>query len=221
MNGSPGVVVNKGGFLSSLAKGLFGTIMVIVLCGTALGLYGLRIADTKATLLTNKAEAILDHVLQTLPRWQEAMPPQIADALLDRRAPDYRDSVEVNAWVTRDGQHSAVVIEVDNKGDEIISMLPVRVVVEDDEGTPVFERSIYAVTPLNLGCDEWPGPLWPKSPTRKIRQHAWRLSADSKVTVEITDLRVALPTAKDASLAPPPTQAQAAMIDSYVDPKDQ
>ena len=221
MHGSPGVVVNKGGFFSSLAKGLFGTIMVIVLCGTALGLYGMRIADTKATLLTNKAEAILDHVLETLPRWQEAMPPQIADALLDRRAPDYHDSVEVNAWLARAGRHDVVVVEVNNTGDEIVSMLPLRVVVEDDDGVPVFEHSFYAVTPLNFGCNEWPGPLWPQSEPRKIRQRAWNVPKDAKVTVEITDLRVALPASKGGTSAILLEQAPAVATGDYVDPKDQ
>jgi hypothetical protein len=213
MNGSPGVVVNKGGFLSSVAKGLFGTIMVIVLCGTALGLYGMRIADTKFALIADKAEVILDHVMRTLPQWQEAMPPQIADALLDRRAPDYRDSVDVSARLARHGRHDMIVVEVNNKGDEIISMLPVRVVVEDNGGVPVFESSLYAVTPLNLGCDEWPGPLWPRSAPRKILQYACRVPADAKVTVEITDLRVALPAAQDDAAAELPEPASAVATD--------
>lgn len=201
MNGSPAVVVNKGGFFSSLAKGLFGTIMVIVICGTALGLYGMRIADTKVMMLSDKAEAILDHVLATLPEWQKAMPPQIADALLDRRAPDYRDAVDVSAKLVRDDHGDIVVVEVTNKGDQIISMLPLRVVVEDGDGVPVLEHSIYAVTPMNFCSEDWPGPLWPQSEPRKLRQRVWTVPADAKVTVEITDLRVALPAGAPGALA--------------------
>lgn len=193
MSGSPSVIVNKGGFLSSLVRGVFGTIMVVVICGTALGLYGMRMVNGKADMLVENGVRITERLLEALPEWQKAMPPQVADALVDRRAPDYRDQVEVTARVVNDRGNDVVVVEVTNHGDEIISMLPLRVVMEDSDGVPIMQESVYAVSPVQI-CDEWPGPLWPNSGPRKIKLADYRFRGvhNANATVEITDLRVAM-----------------------------
>ncbi len=200
MSSGPAVIVNKGGFLSATAKGLFGTIMVVVVCGTALGLYSLRMVDMHITSAINEVGTVTEKVLAILPDWQKNAPPQIADALNDRRAIDYRSSLKIAARVTKgDGRRgdSEVVVEVTNTGSEIVTLLPLRVVVENEEGTPVSELSAYAATPIQV-CDEWRGPLLPGSVTRKFvvpmcKSH--NAKGDLKASVEITDLRVAKPAA--------------------------
>jgi hypothetical protein len=194
MNSSPSVVVNKGGFFSALAKGLFGTIMVTVICGTTLGLYGLHIANSNAALVLDNAGELIGRALAVAPEWQEAMPPAIQDALRDRRAPEYRDQVEVSGQLVADARGATrIMVEVSNRGDEMLSMLPLRVVVEDGDGVPVYRRELYAVTPLLL-CDEWPGPMMPQSGPRKFTLFIHRndVPADARVTVEMTELRVAV-----------------------------
>jgi hypothetical protein len=214
MSSGPAVIVNKGGFLSATAKGLFGTIMVVVACGTALGLYGLRMVDTHFTSITNQVGTATEKILDILPEWQKMAPPQIAEALNDRRAVDYRDALKIAARIAkvdRRGAETAVVLEVTNGGSEIVTLLPLRVVVEDQDGTPVSELSVYAATPIMI-CDEWRGPLLPGSGTRKFVVPAHGLhgvKGDLKATVEITDLRVARP-ALPAAPAPAPAATPAA-----------
>jgi hypothetical protein len=193
MNGSPSVVVNKGGFFSSLARGFFMMIITIVICATIIGVFGMRVVDSKFHYLLDNVGTITAKVVETLPQWQEALPPQIGDALNDRRAPDYREQVDISARMVEVDGDDLVLIEVANKGDEIISMLPLRVVLENDDGVPVREITLYAVAPLQLG-DDVPGPLWPDTGTRKITRRLWFGEGDDgpNVTVELTDLRVAV-----------------------------
>ena len=124
------------------------------------------------------------------PDWQKAMPPSVKDALNDRRAPEYRDQLDVSARLARVDGRQVVGVEVVNNGSEIVSLLPLRVVLEDADGTPLREMAVYAATPL-LICDEWPGPVLPGAGPRKVTQHVCCPNAATKVTFEITDLRVA------------------------------
>jgi hypothetical protein len=183
MSTGPAVVVNKGGFLAALAKGVFGTIMVCVLCGTALGLYGIHVADRHVWELAQQ-------ILTELPEWQKAMPAVIADDLNDRRAPEYRDSVRIAARFVPDSPGSedgSVVVDVKNVGEQIVSLLPLRVVVEDESADRVNVVRLMAAAPLLFGDDA--GPLLPGT-ERKLARHVWRVVGEPRVTVEITDLRV-------------------------------
>lgn len=200
MNGSPSVVVNKGGFFSAVAKGLFGTIMVFMICVTVVGVFALRTLDRHTSDLVN-------HVFEALPEWQAAMPPAIADALRDRSAPDYRGSIVLEAQVVPQavGEMSRVVITATNKGSETVSLLAVRTVIEDANGVPIDERAHYLATPLSIDCD-WPGRMYPDSPARRFG-FCTLAKGGAKVAVEITDLRVA--TAEETPEAPVPATAAA------------
>ncbi len=185
MNG-PAVVVNKGGFLSSLVKGVFGTVMVVVVCGTALGLYGIYVLD-------KNVGGFVSAIASSLPEWQQAMPPVIADALNDERALDYRRLVEVRARVVRggkepDGEGLLEIVAVNN-GDRVVSLLSLRVLVEDESEEHALSLAVMAATPLALEGD-WIGPLAPDGAVRKIVRPLRHIVGKPEVTVEVTDLRV-------------------------------
>jgi hypothetical protein len=191
MNGGPSVIVNKGGFLASLAKGVFGTVMVLLVCGTALGLYGMHVFNSDVHLFTGQVGDIVQGVLARLPDLQKALPPILADACNDRRAIDYRDSVQLTARLERarqGGRDGVVVLEVKNNGKEAISLLTARVVVQDESDSPVCELSIVVATPLQIE-DEWRGPLQPGE-TRIVPRRLTEVVGEVKVSTEVTDLRV-------------------------------
>jgi hypothetical protein len=191
MNGGPAVIVNKGGFLASIAKGLFGTIMVVVICGTALGLYGMHVCNSDIHLVTGQVGSIIERVLTQLPDLQKALPPMLADACNDRRAMDYKSSVHIAARLERpqkDGGDGTVVLEVKNDGKEAISLLTVRVVVQDESDSAFCELPLTVATPLQFERD-WRGPIQPGE-TRIVPRHLSDIVGETKITTELTDLRV-------------------------------
>jgi hypothetical protein len=134
--------------------------------------------------------ALAQQILTELPEWQKAMPAVIADDLNDRRAPEYRDSVRIAARFVPDSpgsEEGAVVLVVKNIGEQTVSLLPLRVVVEDESADRICVLRMMAAAPLLLG--ENAGPLLPGT-ERRLAQHVWRVVGEPKVTVEITDLRV-------------------------------
>lgn len=187
MSTMPAVIVRKGGFLAPLFYGLFGFLSAVVVCATLLGVYGLHIADSTADGLF----AIGGQVVSGLPQWQRSLPPMLAEVLDDRRAPDYREQIDVAVQTVppRDTRGRALtLIEVTNNGEETVTVLALNVVLEDENGVPVQESRSYAATPIVVDEDDWRGPLLPGS-TRKFTQccyHGTRL----RPTVEVAELRI-------------------------------
>ncbi|MGE0480156.1 MAG: hypothetical protein AB7Q17_06745 [Phycisphaerae bacterium] len=189
MQNYPGVVVKKHGFLSSVARGFFGLLGTVVVCGTGLAFYGLHIVDHKAAQLLAFGGGVIDK----LPAWQQALPPVLADAVRDRRAPEYREHVSVDARLVERTDRSErggmrVVFDVKNDGDETVTVLGLRVVLADADGVPIREFSTYAATPLAIDGD-WRGPLLPGGGTRTMVERLYVEGAKS-ATVEVTELRV-------------------------------
>jgi hypothetical protein len=178
MSSEPAVIVKKTGFLSSLVKSLAGIVIVIVICGTALGIYGLRIVD-------RHAEHFTEGVLGALPEWRHILPPQLVDALNDRRDIDYLDQLELAA---RPAGVDRLVVEVANNGPETVSFLTLRIVLEDEGSVPLRELTVTAATPF--ACDgDWRGPLLPGR-TRRIPMVVGGGFHSLAASVEPTDLRV-------------------------------
>ncbi|MEW6249467.1 MAG: hypothetical protein AB1716_02390 [Planctomycetota bacterium] len=185
MNSGPAVVVKKAGFLAALVRGIFGTIMVLIVCATALTLYGMRIAN---------------NFIQALPNWRETAAPCVFDALNDRRAIEYRDSLRINTRLERlepdggsstrsgEGDRGVVRIEVTNTGPEVVSLLALRVVVEDDSPARICELPMTVATPVQIEGN-WRGTLLPNE-TRVVGRRLCDIQGDAKVTYEIADLRV-------------------------------
>ena len=193
MHNSP-VVVKKGGFFSALAYGVFGTLIAAVICGSGLGLYGLNIADRKSSEII-----MLGHgLLGALPDIQEALPPVLADILNDRRDLEYRNHLDISTQVLPNAdseKYTRYMVEVTNNGPKAISVLSLRVTLDDENGIPLREHTTYLATPIAVE-DEWRGPLLPGS-TRRVT-YPVRKPWPDKATAEITELRVWDPRERDA-----------------------
>ncbi|HMQ15649.1 MAG TPA: hypothetical protein PKC49_06715 [Phycisphaerae bacterium] len=181
MNQAPAVIVKKGGFLAAIASGFFGLLTVSVICATCIVGYGMVLADRH-----------LVRVVTSLPELWDSLPPVISDALRDRRALDYRGQVDVVVRCVESSGRSGerrTVIEVANRGNEIISLLALRVTLCDGDEIPRDEFVTYVATPFAVPDErEFRGPLLPGE-TRRIA----RLIAPDRVlaaSYEITDLRV-------------------------------
>ena len=187
MDDGHNVFIRRHGFLSSLVLGVCGMISITVVCATAVGLYGLYIVDDKIENLVGASPELVE----ALTDWQQALPPALADALDDRRDLDYLPQVDasVDLLSGEDSRSTTPVIEVVNQGGKVITLLSLRVAIEDDEGIPTKEMTIYAATPIAIDSD-WRGPLLPGS-KRRFAVRSSRLGRDATMaSVEITELRV-------------------------------
>jgi len=185
MNSSPTVVVKKGGFLTALVKGIFGTIIVTIVCGTALGLYGLNVCDRYFSNFT-------DTLLDTFPEWQKALPPVATDALNMSREPEYVEQLGLTTEIRRspeDSERGIVVLAVTNKGDETVSWLTVRVVIEDESDRPFCELPFNVATPWAFECNDSRGPLLPGS-TREVARRLYDIGENPEMRIEVADVQV-------------------------------
>jgi len=192
MSTAPSVIVNKGGFFSSLFRGIFGTIITLIICASTLGLYGIHTASKKVDMAVHTVTELVPAIAEAAKDWQEALPPQIADALNDRRAFDYRESLDISTRYihTRD-YHDRVVVAIANEGEEAVSLLSMRLVVEDESESPVLTEAFTAALPIQIDdCDDWPGgPILPGE-TREIVLHVSEVEGDVQLRTEVSDLRV-------------------------------
>lgn len=209
MHMTPGaVVVRRDGFFTAIVKGVFGVVVVLIVCGTALGVFGIAKLD-------QNFRAAAAGLLATLPEWQKSLPPAIADALSDKRVPEYRKSLQIEAKIVAADKDAddedegtsdrpshrhrrgieapaTMVMTVTNNGEETISMLALRVLAVDGRDVPRWNESVYAATPVALDRD-WTGPLLPGA-TRTLSFCVWgEGAADWKPAVEISDIRISVP----------------------------
>lgn len=180
------VFVRRHGFLSSLVLGVCGMVSISVICATAVGLYGLYIVDDKIEDFVGSSPDLIE----ALSDWQQTLPPALTDAINDRRDLSYIPKVDATIELLgEDSRSTTPVVEVVNRGDKVITLLSMRVTVEDDEGIPTREMTVYAATPLSIDSD-WRGPLLPGS-KRRFAVRSSRLGRDAAVaSLEITELRV-------------------------------
>lgn len=157
--------------------------MVLIVCATALGLYGIYTIDRSIGLAT----ALLTN---GTPTWQSLLPPALADALHDRRAFEYRKSLEITPRLVRDADDPTcgeLIIDVVNRGEAVVSLLALRTVVEDESG--LFKSNVYAATPFSGGTGgDWCGPL--AYDPRKVSLKLRNIEGDATVHVEVSDLRI-------------------------------
>ena len=181
------VVVHRRGFGSSLVLSLFGTFCVLIVCATCVTIYGVKVVNERLDSLIE----ISPEAITALTNWQQALPPAVNDALNDRRMPEYREKVTVTTKLVRDWKTERLVpiVEVSNEGDQIVSLLSLRLQVEDDESMPVEELTVYAATPLAID-GEWRGPLLPGS-NRRFKAPRLRTDTFRGAECDIRDLRTA------------------------------
>lgn len=187
MSSMPSVIVKKGGFLGAVATGFFTLLTTVVICSSGLGIYALNILDRRGGSL---AASLAEGLSTGLTHWRETLPPAIVESLDDRRAVNYRTCIEAAVSLVDGKRGGYAVLDVANRGDEVVTMLTARVVVEDSRGVPVRQHIGYVATPVAIGNGgDWSGPLLPGSPRRLVIPLR-DLEAGMKATVEITELRV-------------------------------
>ncbi len=196
MHPQPTIVVRKGGFFSALATGLFIFLTAGVVCASGVSIYALSLFDRRAGEFLGAGE----RMLASLPEWQKALPPAVSEALRDAREPNYREMLDVRATLARTGRHDdRAVVEVTNKGDRTISLLSVRVTLEDAEGVPLDTASSYVATPLAIDGPDWHGPILPGA-TRRVLVRGVGARNAARAAVEVNELRVWL---DEPAVSPP------------------
>jgi hypothetical protein len=171
--------------------GLWCTGIVALSGATLITLYGMRIADRKASVVVD----LLGDAMQNLPALIEALPPAVETALNDHRAPEYVENVEVRVDFSTQGRAGFLtpVLTITNKGNEVISMLAVRVAALGERGVPFQEWTEVVATPFAF-CDDWRGPMLPHA-TRHVVLSAWRSPSPDALgnltgAHEVSELRV-------------------------------
>lgn len=187
-NDSGATIVRKPlSFLAVAAFSVGAVLMTAIVSGVGLAAYGLHVVDKKSDGIVG----LIEQTARSLPEIRAALPPALADTLDDVRRPDYRDSLQVTVKETANsdrwgGRKIGVVVE--NRGDRMISLLSMRIVGTDDDGTPVTERSIWAASPIQIDND-WRGPLMPHE-SRRLVVYCRDAEHATKFSSEITEVRV-------------------------------
>ncbi|MFQ5490776.1 MAG: hypothetical protein ACE5GE_08660 [Phycisphaerae bacterium] len=194
MNGYTPVINKQRSFLSTLAWGVSMVVISGVVAATLTAGYALNIVDRKTDNAVDLVAAVIDGV----PELIESLPPFLADALSDRRMPEYASDIQVQAKLAPSGHHPGLwqpVVELTNGGPDVVSLLSMRVVVLNPSDEPVAEFTEWGATPLAADDHDWRGPLLPGA-TRHLRVHNHRAidagtAPDAyRVEVEFTDVRL-------------------------------
>lgn len=188
----PKITYKKHTFLSSLAMGFSAFLIVVVISSTTLIIYGMHFIGDRSEKLVSTVGAAIGG----LDEFQEALPPIIADVLNDRRRPDYRDQIDVTARISPipgHNNHIRVAVQAKNKGQEVVSMLTIRVILLDENNEVISETDKWIATPITTDGG-LPGPIMPGSNRRSTVYtyctHGEKALDSLKTEIEITDLRV-------------------------------
>ncbi|MFQ5412174.1 MAG: hypothetical protein ACE5EC_07740, partial [Phycisphaerae bacterium] len=129
-------------------------------------------------------------VAGVLPEIREALPPALADSINDERRLDYLQNLDIRVRMKGEDRQggSKGVVQVTNRGEEVVSLLAMRVVGLDDDGDPVFEDNVWAATPIQIDQD-WRGPLLPGS-TRRFPVRCYFSHEAVEWSHEVTEIRV-------------------------------
>ena len=176
--------------MTALFLGMFFVGGLGIASATAVVMYTMHIVDQKAGSLIRFA----DNTVEGLPELLKSLPPSLADMLKDKRSPEYAHKIDVNVKLIDDVANGTIrpVLTVKNTGDEVVSMLALRVAAVDADGNPRNDWTEVVATPLQIDND-WRGPLMPGA-TRHVVLSARRpLANESEKLVavsEISDVRV-------------------------------
>jgi hypothetical protein len=191
MSDYPKLIYKRHTFLSALAMGLSAVIIAFIVSCTVVIVYGMNFAGDKSEELV----ALAEQAIRGLPELQKSLPPALADMLNDRRQPDYSGQLDITANTTllpNQNGRLRTKVEIVNNGDEVVSLLSLRIVVLNGQNEILTESNEWAATPIAADHD-WRGPLMPGSRRyfATYRGGANVFYADDlKTEVEITDIRV-------------------------------
>ena len=178
--------------LTAFFLGLFGVGAVAIGSIAVVSLYTLRIIDSNVGAVFRLASDTVDG----LPGLLRELPPALGDLLRDRRDPRYASHIKVDVRFAADEIRGGLrpVMTVTNNGEEVVSLLAVRVVGLDAEGRPAGEWTEVIATPLAFDND-WRGPLLPGETRHVLLSRTHRFVNDPAGTdlspaVEIADVRI-------------------------------
>lgn len=183
----PTIIHKRMSFFSVLAISFTAVLITVILSVAGIGVYGLRIVDRRADGLVG----LIGQMADKLPEIRDALPPAIVDAIDDERRPDYLSNLRVSVKLVNDEDRrhrSRAAVEVENKGDETVSLLTMRVVSLDKNGDPLNERQTWVASPIQMEGD-WRGPLLPHE-TRRFSVRYFDADNVSCLTHEMTEIRV-------------------------------
>jgi len=175
---------------TAIVLGISAIVITCVVSASSIAVYGMYIIDQKTDTLVGAVQTLVEE----LPALHAALPPTLADAIRDERRPDYRDQLRIKVDVQPHPEHSRYTttsISVVNEGDEVVSLLALRVVALDEKGRPRSATTEYVATPLAIDND-WRGPLLPGSTRQTTTTHYGSHQVDA-VEYEVTELRLWLP----------------------------
>ncbi len=186
------ITFRKHSFLSSVAAGISAIVITAIISVTTVVLYGVHLASDKSDRVITLAQS----AVRGLPEFERSLPPALADMLNDRRQPDYAAQLDITAKVTTQPdahRRTRTAIEIVNNGDQVISLLSLRIVLLDEQDRLLCESQEWAATPVAIDND-WRGPIMPGSKRRFV---CWRNCPYEvgpldviKPEVEITELRI-------------------------------
>ena len=186
--------------LTAMFLGMFGVGAVGIASGAGVVLYAMHIIDTKAATILGFAE----NTVEGLPALLESLPPAVGELLNDRRAPDYAASIDVDLTFVKDQGRDVLrpVMTITNNGDEVVSLLAVRIAALDENRVPLRDWTEVVATPLAIDDNDWRGPLMPGA-TRYVAVSRWRSLPSGTDTViqgavEISEVRIWQPMEKEA-----------------------
>jgi len=178
--------------LTALVLGVAGVIAVAIASGSAVVIYGLDMVGGNAESIVHFAQ----NAVENLPELIESLPPAVGDILNDQRAPQYVRAIEVEVSFvgSTDGDRYRPVLTVKNRGDQVVSLLAVRVAALSGTGVPISEWTEVVATPIALDDNGWRGPLMPGA-VRHVVVGGWRGIEPGRLStiasaVEISDVRV-------------------------------
>ena len=182
------VVRRRMGFFSVSVVCVSAILMTTIVCATGLAFFGLSVVDGKADTL----KGLVTETLHELPAICESLPPALADAVDDTRCPEYLDNLGIQVHAVASNErygYNKAVVQIENKGDKIVSLLTMRIVGVDEKGDPISETNAWAATPIQTCDRDWRGPLLPHE-TRKFIVRYYGDIKDVNYEHEVTELRV-------------------------------
>lgn len=178
--------------LTALFIGFFGLAGVGAMSLTTVVVYSMSVVEGKIDRVLGVAEGAITN----LPEIIESLPPAVGDLLNDRRAPSYAGAIDVDVDFVVDERHGRVrpAIAITNNGDEVVTMLALRVAALNEASAPIGEWTEVVATPIAID-DEWRGPLYPGNTRHVVLGSSYRgvsgaQAKDLQAAVEVADVRV-------------------------------
>lgn len=185
------ITQNRMSPMTALFLGIFGVGAVGIASGTSVVLYAMHVIDRNVS----EALGVIDGTLTDLPAFIDSLPDSIGELLDSHRAPEYAAHIDVTVDFVVESRSDTVrpVLTIVNNGDEVVSLLAIRVALLKDK-VPVRDWTQVVATPLAIDHD-WPGPLMPGSTRHIVLSSCYRnITAEDITTItgswEIADVRV-------------------------------